>query len=226
MTTFSEHEVRCAVCAAASTQLAISSTNSFGSPDLDLRPAEMQRSTMHHWLQECPTCGYVADSIAIAPSEAGRSAAASDAYRALIDARSPRALYSRFRRATLSADAEGLTDRTARMALCAAWAADDAGLEDEARACRRLAARGYAAVIAEGAADGEALDAEAIATLRVIRIDALRRAGDFEEAAQEADRLVAEDPDAIIQDVARFQAGRARQRDAGRHTVADATGRG
>ena len=60
MTTMFKQKVRCSVCGEESEHLAIGSTNAFGSPDLDLRPPEMQRSTMPHWVQECPKCGYVA----------------------------------------------------------------------------------------------------------------------------------------------------------------------
>ena len=41
----------------------LGSTSTFGSPDLDLRPAEMQRSTMEVWLQVCPHCRYIAPAI-------------------------------------------------------------------------------------------------------------------------------------------------------------------
>ena len=38
----------------------VTSTNTQDYPDLDLRPAEMQRSTMFTWILECPHCGYIA----------------------------------------------------------------------------------------------------------------------------------------------------------------------
>lgn len=41
----------------------MTSTSTWGYPDLDLRPSEMQRSSMFAWLQECPHCGYVARDI-------------------------------------------------------------------------------------------------------------------------------------------------------------------
>lgn len=37
---------KCAVCGKESEQITLASTNTFGSPDLDLRPPEMKRSTM------------------------------------------------------------------------------------------------------------------------------------------------------------------------------------
>ena len=41
----------------------MTSTSTWGYPDLDLRPAEMKRSSMFAWLQECPHCGFVARDI-------------------------------------------------------------------------------------------------------------------------------------------------------------------
>jgi hypothetical protein len=56
-------EVTCYVCNQASTQILIASYYNVGSPDLDTRPPEMQRSTLPHWVQVCPHCGYVAFEI-------------------------------------------------------------------------------------------------------------------------------------------------------------------
>ena len=63
MSTMRPMDVTCRVCKKKSEQIILTSTNSFGSPDLDLRPPEMQRSTMCFWVQRCPSCGYVASSI-------------------------------------------------------------------------------------------------------------------------------------------------------------------
>src|SRR5438552_1767736 len=63
MTTFDERPISCSVCGTTSIQPVLASTNSFGPPDLDLRPAEMQRSTIWMWVQRCPECGYCAGSL-------------------------------------------------------------------------------------------------------------------------------------------------------------------
>lgn len=62
MTTILEIEQKCPVCGKPSPQRMIGSTSTWGYPDLDLRPAEMQRSSMFAWLMECPHCGYVSGS--------------------------------------------------------------------------------------------------------------------------------------------------------------------
>jgi hypothetical protein len=61
MTTYAEETVVCGACGHAFTHGALNSTNAFGSPDLDPRPPEMQRSTMHAWIHRCPSCGYCSE---------------------------------------------------------------------------------------------------------------------------------------------------------------------
>ena len=64
MTTIVPQEVKCSMCGSISKQQLIASTNTIiWAPDLDLRPAEMARSTMVYWIQECPDCGYVSVDI-------------------------------------------------------------------------------------------------------------------------------------------------------------------
>lgn len=50
----------CPICGQKVNHRLLVSTNSFGSPDLDFRPAGMHRSTMPYWHVQCPECGYVA----------------------------------------------------------------------------------------------------------------------------------------------------------------------
>ena len=59
MSTFMRNRTKCCKCGSECNVTVLSSTNAMGSPDLDLRPPEMQRSTMHLWLQNCPNCDYV-----------------------------------------------------------------------------------------------------------------------------------------------------------------------
>ena len=67
MTSSRFRQVICSACGTSSRQQVLLSTNSFlGSPDLDLRPPEMERSTMSLWLQECPNCGFVSGDLAAA----------------------------------------------------------------------------------------------------------------------------------------------------------------
>ena len=63
MSTIVSEKYKCAMCGSTNEYNELASTNTFGSPDLDLRPAEMRRSTMPLWVQECPECGYVSKKV-------------------------------------------------------------------------------------------------------------------------------------------------------------------
>ena len=62
-TTVFNDEIECAACGEKVEVTLIGSTNTMGYSDLDMRPAEMQRSTMPMWIQYCPHCGYCASSL-------------------------------------------------------------------------------------------------------------------------------------------------------------------
>ena len=66
MTTIGEVERTCALCGKTSEQMTLGSTNAMGAPDLDLRPSEMQRSTMYLWIEHCVHCGYTNERIDLA----------------------------------------------------------------------------------------------------------------------------------------------------------------
>lgn len=58
MSKFNNQVVRCAVCNKLVKQTVMMSSNSFGFPDLDGRPAGMMREAMVHFINICPNCGY------------------------------------------------------------------------------------------------------------------------------------------------------------------------
>ena len=68
MTMIEPKEVKCPICNTIFEIYLLMSTNSMGSPDLDLRPPEMQRSTMDSWVHECPSCGYASVDFDLKPS--------------------------------------------------------------------------------------------------------------------------------------------------------------
>lgn len=69
MTTIWEKQMTCAVCGHTFEGRILTSTNTMGPPDLDLRPAEMARSTLGMEITVCPNCHYVAYDIAEPVSE-------------------------------------------------------------------------------------------------------------------------------------------------------------
>src|SRR4051794_14995014 len=71
MTTIGHRNIACAVCGTEAVVPFVNSTNTMGPPDLDLRPAEMMRSTIWTHVQRCASCGYCAADISSAHDNCG-----------------------------------------------------------------------------------------------------------------------------------------------------------
>jgi hypothetical protein len=210
MTTYFRQSVTCANCRKPSEHQALGSTNAFGSPDLDLRPPEMQRSTMRSWLQVCPHCGYTAADL----SEVhGDLAAVSGAeYRhTTSDQRFPELARRFLAHALLFVSAEPVTAAHAR--LRAAWVCDDADQTELAAECRSLAADCFATL-------RRFEDSEGGITQGAVFVDVLRRAGQFERAGGECDALLAyASAKGILRQVLTFQRQLIGERDQRAHRV-------
>lgn len=171
MSTYVNLPVTCSVCGKESRQRILSSTNSFGAPDLDLRPAGMQRATMGSWSQECPHCGYVAFRLdQPAPVD---QAWLQEAHYTSCEHRSfANPLAQQFFRLYLISS-HGEKHREAFLsALYAAWACDDSQDRENASFCRRKAIDALDAHIMEQGGEESNM---------VQRADLMRRAGLFEE---------------------------------------------
>lgn len=216
MTTFGFQDITCAHCGAVSNQQILTSTNTFGSPDLDLRPPEMQRSTMDFWLQECPACGFVSSELDDA-EEGIRDILATDAYQSLLTSERSGKPASRFLRRSLIDEKLGRFASAAEQILCAAWAADDEGTSSAAEYRSRSADLFLMAIEAMPREAGETI------TLRTRVVDILRRSERWEEAIGIATVLLAEhDLDPTIRSVVEFGRSLAQNHDASAHTVQDA----
>jgi len=221
MTTIDTHTVTCANCKTDSEQTIIGSTNRFGSSDLDLRPPEMARSTIHFWLQECTDCGYVSDDIS--EIDAPTSALLDSDQFACIAADTPSSgTMKRFlKRAFLDQELENL-EAAANNFLNAAWIADDEGAES-AKEHRAKSASLFASVIA-GLPTGSEVFAQTSARL----IDTYRRAEDWEKAITVADSLLSAERnetirlDEPIKAVVEFGKKQAAEKNAGCFTVEEA----
>ena len=219
MTTYGSENVRCAVCGTESEQLRLLSTNSFGWPDLDLRPPEMRRSTMRAWLQECPSCGFVAADLSKVSSAEiaaiGGPVAEPTWKEMLADRSNSDALALRFdRRAFIEwqMNKQGLAGY--RM-LCAAWDADDRGDTQSA-----IAYRTEAAAFLETALSNTP-DAKEATDWTVQLVDILRRLGKWEEAADYCERLVGHSVPKVDA-IGRFQARAIEEEDDARYTMGGA----
>jgi hypothetical protein len=236
MTTYRSVNVTCAVCGTLSEQAQLTSTNTMGPPDLDTRPAPMQRYTLAHLIARCPACGYCATDLDEAPVEA-QAVVAADTYLAqLHDATLPE-LANTYVCWALICEATRDYHRAGWAALNAAWVCDDAVVDDIARAqrtetayelganandigartCRRraislfLTAREYEQTFMQG--DG----AE-----ELLLTDLYRRCGEFALAEQMARRGIAKASEDTISAVLRGQLILIGQRDTDLHTIPEA----
>ena len=185
MTTLASTSKKCFVCGTVSQFSALQSTNSFGYSDLDFRPAEMKRSTMPYWIQECPGCGYVSSDISrpVPFIRYVRSLLQSDDYLNCGDIPFQTPLAQQFFRQFYLLFEEGRKDAALNAIMAAAWCCDDSGEEDNAHKCRLLALELIPATITPDA-DADEDELRELNALALIRADLLRRTRQFDEVVQ------------------------------------------
>ena len=219
MTTYGKDTQTCANCGAAVECTVLNSTNSFGSPDLDLRPAEMQRSTMHCWLQQCPECGYIAGDLADSIEGAG-DIVGSDAYQDVLKNPDLPELARMFEGFSKLQHAD--PESSAMALIRAAWVCDDASHLSQAKTYRNQAAELLLPL-------QPVADDENNTTLAAILVDVLRRAERFHESKELATSLLPYQTvkaNEILSSVLVYQCGLCDGRDTHCHTVADSNSAG
>jgi hypothetical protein len=219
MTTFAEESIQCGACGRVFTHNAIASTNAFGSPDLDTRPPEMQRSTMPAWVQRCPSCDHCATQVSKF-DPLSRPVMDSKQYRAqLTDPDYPN-LASTFICAGMLAVAAGQMKEAVWHYVHAAWTLDDAKKDALAHTWRSNAAD----IALELLRDGHRFIDQPGASEAVLT-DCLRRASRPREALQMIESGLAAQPEEIIQKILHFQRSLIERGDTGRHLIEEvATG--
>lgn len=217
MTMIFAKKARCAVCGTKTEYDDICSTNELGSPDLDTRPPEMNRSTIFAWVQRCPECGYCTYDVSKAPSHP--PIVRSPEYKWQLSDETYPELANSFLCKALVDQTAGDHAAAAWALIYAAWACDDAGTEDSARKCRAKAADMITKAITNGQQVAEQNEKEI-----AIQVDLLRRAGRVAEARQlisEKSPTITED---IISRILAFQEGLLSKGDVASHTIAEALG--
>jgi hypothetical protein len=200
----SEANRTCGVCGTPS-RAAFRAPQPELAPDMDMRPGEPARSTLVDWVQTCPGCGAAASDLSALPSTA-RAVVESDEYHGLTTRVLEETLP--FRRWALICERTGDRPQQAEALLQAAWAADDAAAMTEAARLRTEVAALWA-----GTQDIE---------LALRRLDVLRRAGLFDEAAAWAADLAKQDLEETARAILAYQQARIAVRDIGRHLISAA----
>jgi len=191
MTTMNQVDIRCAVCGTLGRKAILTSTSSFGPPDLDLRPQEPARSALQFEVQRCDGCGYCAGSIGQAPVGA-RETVDSAVYRDVLErSKLPRLARALFCSALVSEGA-GEQEEAAWLFLKAAWACDDKKARAQARICRERSAEMFSRALETGEVESPR------PVVLTLSADLWRRAGRFDEAivaAAEAEQSLEEEAD-------------------------------
>jgi tetratricopeptide (TPR) repeat protein len=235
MTTLRNVEKKCAICGKVNSYTGMFSTNAFGSPDLDTRPPEMQRSTINLWIQTCPNCGYSAPDISqkIPKSE---EIVYSDDYRKQLNSSEFPKLANSFLCYSLIIENLEEYSKAGWACLHASWVCDDAKYIDAAKICRKKSFTLFMKAKMNGQKFTEQLGAE-----EAIMVDVLRRAGEFEKALEIAEEGLKKldensssfcksdntsdllkNPEEIIKTILKFQIELINKKDVGCYTVEDA----
>ena len=193
MTTMMSDRRRCFICGYVSEYPILTSTNTFGACDLDFRPPEMKRSTMPYWIQECPSCGYVAVDVSLSAPfpKYIRQLIASEDYRNCGDLRFRSDLAKQFYRQYFLALEKGDKQEALHAIHCAAWECDDTpGEEMNAKQCRLLALdvleNDHPHDMETEAEDDDYYEDDEKEEIKdLIKADLLRRTGQFEEVIAE-----------------------------------------
>ena len=176
MTTYCSSTVKCAVCGKSSEHPEIMSTNEFGAPDLDLRPAPMKRDTMNTWVKECPHCGYVgSDLSAECKLSTEKMTELYNEVEVMHEWPSKPGISARkFAKLGNILATTGKHQDAAWQFLCAAWAFDDLGDQVKASIWRTRAIDQIDICLDKGFAEN----------LFCMRVDMLRRTGKMKEVLE------------------------------------------
>lgn len=218
MTTEYPEQVKCSVCGAKSIFSILESTNTFGLPDLDTRPAEMQRSTMSDWVQRCPKCGYCASDISSLKNGAKKVIASIEYKRQLEDPAYPELANSFLCKAMIDHESRDYVAATFAL-IHAAWSCDDSDQERQATTCREKAAD----MITIAEEHGQQVSRQDGARTGILS-DLLRRAGRFEQAREVIEKERGNISEDFIIRILDFQIGLIDKQDRSCHSIEKALG--
>lgn len=210
----------CLVCQRPMEVGVIVGSTEFGPPDLDARSAPMLRDAIAFEIVRCENCGYCwnPDPDEGSGVDVGRAAEIVDsqAYRDALSTKVPEPAPEFLARSVLEA---ALADYSAAgwNALKAAWVCDDEGIEAAARDARALAL-GHWTLAVEG---GQSIFGQEGGEV-VLRVDLMRRNGDFAQALELIDVSLPDIEDSDIRAILEFCWELCDSKDNSAHTVGEA----
>lgn len=216
MTEIFEEQKKCVLCGKISEHPEMLSMSSCDLPDLDMRPAEVARSSIDMWIQTCPLCGYCAPDISEL-IEKSSEVVSSDSYKQqLYNTEFPK-LANAF--LSYSMIQENIKDYAAAGLACiyAAWVCDDENADITAQKCRKKAI-----ALLQKAMQNSQRFTEESGEEEAIIVDLLRRSGQFELAFKMCNDILEKDPKDTIADILRFQRILIGDSDTSCHTIAEA----
>lgn len=209
MTTMRERTCKCFVCGTKRNYRILTSTNSFGSMDLDTRRPGMIRHTMSLWAQECPNCGYVASDID-EKTTVTREYLNSKDYLRCDGILFRSSLAKRFYKGYLISKQDNNIDQAMWFSLYAAWASDDMRNNSAAKECRKQCVKMINKIIAKNGKNEELL---------ILKCDLLRRMGCFKTVITEYSGMKFENE--LLQKIADFEVKLAKSRNTHVYTLDD-----
>jgi hypothetical protein len=216
MTNMSRKTQICGVCKGSVDVRIVDSTNEFGSKDLDLRPAEMMRSTYFTWCTRCPHCGYCASDITEHNQITSHIVSLVKYKQQLNDKSFPELANTFFCEALILYGNKNPVD-AGFACLHAAWACDDAENILSAKESRQRASILFAIAKAEGKALFEITDGEFI-----FLADIERRSGEYDKAKDFCNDGLAKATDPNIIKILHYQHHLCVIEDSDAHTIEEA----
>ena len=202
MTMIFPEPVKCPICENEIEIYVLASTNTSGFPDLDLRPPEMERSTMNTWMHECPHCGYAASDFEKTP-EVSRDFISGEAYRKCDGHEFINPLSKRFYHGYMISEDD--KERFNFLLYCA-WTCDDADDDENAVSIRKKSLK-YLDLL------------ELNDNISLLKADILRRSNQFDAVIEGYSS--ASYPEEIHNQISAFQVEKAVQKDSACYTIED-----
>ena len=209
-------DVECVVCNEISNQAVIISTNVFGSPDLDTRPPEMERSNLEFEIQRCPSCGYCSSDLSKC-HENSKDIVGSQKYKTIItDCLLPE-VASSFMALSYEYEQNNQIRDSVWSAIQASWICDDEENLEASKNCRKQALS-----LIEKAGSYEKLLSDQVGSSELIAIDLMRRVGMFSKGLKLVKSTKVKDVDEVIFKVIDYEEKLIEMKDVESHTISEA----